>query len=373
VEKVLMNSKKLFFSFLKESVFGKPSSDIAKGEEAKALFLLAKSHDLAHLIPSSKIEGDVGEKFKKEEILAIVRRDKSDFALSEITEVLREENIEYLLLKGAVIADLYPERYMRTSCDIDILVRENDLERAVEALCKRLGYESDRERQYHDVSLYSKSGVHLELHFNILENTENLDRLLSRVWEHTADGKMENEFLIFHTVAHTSYHFMFGGCGVKPFIDLKLLLDKLDYSEEKLRGYLRETELEKFYETLLSVIGVWFEEKEGNAVTEAVEEYILGGGVYGNKENMIALQKEKHGGRAGFLFSRVFFSYDAMANYYPILKKHKFLLPFMYVVRITRVFRPKVFRRSVKAFKKSGEIGDEKVNEIKNLLKEIGL
>ncbi|MBQ5746583.1 MAG: nucleotidyltransferase family protein [Clostridia bacterium] len=368
-----MDSQKLLFSFLKESVFGVISSEIAKEEEGKALFLLSKKHDLAHLVPYSKILGPARESFQREEILAMVRRDKSDFALSEITRVLKEENIEYLPLKGAVIADLYPKRYMRTSGDIDVLVREEDLERAVKALCEKLGYESDGKRQYHDVSLFSKSKVNLELHFNILENSENIDRLLSRVWEHVENGRMENEFLIFHIVAHASYHFLHGGCGIKPLLDLKLLLEKLDFDEEKLKEYLRETELEKFYETLLSLIAVWFEDGERTPLTDAVEAFILEGGVGGNKENSIAVQKEKNGGRFGFLFARVFLPYDSMTRYYPILKKYKIFLPFMYIVRMTRLFSPKVFRRSFSTLKKSGEIGEEKANEVKNLLKEIGL
>lgn len=368
-----MNTQELLFSIIRHRVFGDTFDGEIPENSAKELFLLAKKHDLAHIIPSSIVGGAAKEKFQKEEILAMVRRDKGDFALCEITKALREENIEYIPLKGAVIADLYPERYMRTSCDIDILVREEDLGKAVKTLCDRLGYESDGERQYHDVSLYSKSGVHLELHFTILENTENIDRLLARVWEHTKEGKLENEFLIFHTVAHASYHFLHGGCGIKPFIDLKLLLDKLEYSKEKLYEYLRKAELERFFETLLAVTSVWFEGGRRTALTDSVEDYVLGGGVYGNKENSIAVQKEKNGGRLGFLLARIFLPYDSMARYYPILKKNKLLLPFAYIVRIAKLFRPKIFRRSYKDLKKSGEISSEKTDSVKKLLSEVGL
>ncbi len=368
-----MNAEQLFFSLIRHRVFGEAFEGNVPESLAKELFLLAKKHDLAHIIKPSTVEGEGREKFRKEEILALVRRDKSDYEMGEITRIFKEEKIEFLPLKGAVISAFYPERYMRTSCDIDVLVKENDLPRAISALTEKLGYSGGDRREYHDVSLYSKSGVHLELHFNILENTENIDRLLSKVWEHTKDGRMENEFLIFHTLAHMSYHFLHGGCGVKPFIDLKLLLDKTDYDKEKLDCFLQETDLAHFFEAVVRLIGVWFEGKVHDDVTLEVEKYILEGGVYGNKLNQIAVAKEKKGGRLGFILSRLFLPYDAMARYYPILKKHKWLLPFYYIVRFARLLSPKVLRRSAGDLKVSGEISDEKADRVKRLLSEIGL
>ena len=63
-----------------------------------------------------------------------------------------------------------------------------------------------------------------------MENIEKLDRALERVWDYAspiADGRMEhrltNEYLVFHVLAHMAAHFINGGCGVKPFVDLYLL------------------------------------------------------------------------------------------------------------------------------------------------------
>ena len=53
---------------------------------------------------------------------------------------------------------------MRISCDIDILVHENDLERATNHLINNLGYSYDG-KGAHDVSLFLDKRVHLELHY----------------------------------------------------------------------------------------------------------------------------------------------------------------------------------------------------------------
>ena len=65
---------------------------------------------------------------------------------------------------------------MRTSSDIDILVKMEDLERAVALVKEKLSYEEKGPRLRHDASLISPSGVHFELHFSILEGIAALDR-----------------------------------------------------------------------------------------------------------------------------------------------------------------------------------------------------
>ena len=68
----------------------------------------------------------------------------------------------FLPWKGAVFCKYYPEEWMRTSCDIDVLVRRDGLDGAVAWLTKRYGY-VEKERATHDVSLYSMTGIHVEL------------------------------------------------------------------------------------------------------------------------------------------------------------------------------------------------------------------
>ena len=95
------------------------------------------------------------------------------------------------------------------------------------------GFSVDSEKNYHDISLFSPDNVHLELHFSIKEAQDNIDGLLSKVWDYCVPTenssyryKFTSEYFIFHQTAHMSYHFLNGGCGIKPFIDLFLLNKK---------------------------------------------------------------------------------------------------------------------------------------------------
>jgi hypothetical protein len=92
---------------------------------------------MAHFIAekvSKFSSGELADKFKKKQILAMYRHEKSVYALGRITQALSDAEICFIPLKGAVISALYPKSYQRTSCDIDILVHENDLEKAQEAM-----------------------------------------------------------------------------------------------------------------------------------------------------------------------------------------------------------------------------------------------
>lgn len=373
------NVTKILFSLIKSELSGESSENITKGlsdETVKELYRISDKYDMAQFITVS--DSEYSERFKSKRILALYRHQKSVYALDKISKALSEAKIDFIPLKGAVISKLYPESYLRTSCDIDVLVHEDDLDTALSVLSEKLQYKVKGERDYHDISLYSPEEVHLELHFNIRENMENLDKVLDKVWEHSrlADGnlwQMENEFLIFHTLAHMCYHFTWGGCGIRSFVDLYLMREKLDYDEGVLRGYLRDAEIEKFYDGVISLLNVWLGEKEHNEFTEKIEKYIFSGGIYGNSETRIAMQQGKNGGKVGFILSRIFLPLDTLKCYYPILNKHPWLYPFMIVRRLMRLITKKAYKNAKNELKINSSISKEKVKETKSFLKELGL
>lgn len=58
---------------------------------------------------------------------------------------------------------------MRTSCDIDVLVREIDSEKAKSVLVDEYGYVY-RGKGSHDISLFSPTNTHIELHYDFIED-----------------------------------------------------------------------------------------------------------------------------------------------------------------------------------------------------------
>lgn len=376
-------NESLLFEAIAAAVADTPISEKSiSAEELEALYKIAKKHDLAHIVgyildKNGLLDASpVSDKFKKQVYLALYRYQQLNHEFGAICSVLENEKIDYIPLKGSVIRDLYPEPWMRTSCDIDILIKREELERAVDSLVKTLNYSSN-EITYHDISLFSESGVHLELHFNINENMKNIDPLLDKVWENSCltEGTnhrydMTPEFFVFHHIAHMSYHFVYGGCGIRPFIDLYLLRKKLKFNAEVLDGFLDECGLKKFYESVLDLSEVWIGEQVHNETTEQIEDYILRGGVYGSFENKVPTLQQLKGGKFKYILYKTFIPYEVLKYQYPVIQKHKWLTPIMHVRRWIRV----LFKRTTaKDLKYNNNIDQEQAQKTKNMLVNIGL
>ncbi len=359
-----------------------PSLGELSEEELSVLYSLSKKHDVAHLVGTAldkqgllPKESEISKKFKKQQMIAVLRRERLDFELSQIRGVLEEAGIRFLPLKGAVLRSLYPSPWLRTSCDVDVLVDESNLDACVALLCEKLGYTADAKRDYHDISLHAPSGVHLELHFSILEKMEQIDGELSRVWEFASpigegafEHRLTNEYLVFHTVAHTAYHFVHGGCGIRPLLDLFLLREKLSLDETALGAHLSRCSLEAFYESAVALSQVWFGDGETTELTAAMQEYLLSGGVYGSLENRVSVAQSALGGKTKYLLRRIFLPYSDLCLQYPVLKQHKLLTPFCEVGRWFRILFGGRARRSARELRVSASLSEEKIDRASELM-----
>ena len=377
------------FALFRSAVLGEKVSDYDKNEAAEKselLYKMAKHHDMAHLLDYayktneiSVQDESVSYKLIKQQAMAVMRCENLCFVLEKVSELFEKERLSFIPLKGAVIRKLYPENWMRTSCDIDVLVHEEDLDRAEKLLCEKLGYTSNGERNYHDISLFSETGVHIELHFNIKENMENVDSLLERVWDYAqpvADGSFEyklmDEFLLFQHIAHMSYHVADGGCSVRYFLDLFLLKKKLEVDKKALSDMLCECGLEKFYEMSLKLANIWFSNAEHDEVTLSYQRYILNGGIYGTVMNKVAANNDKKK-TSSYIAGRIFMPYEQLCITYPKLKKNKLLLPFYQVKRWCRILKNKGYAKASDEIKANNSVSEKNLNEYSKLFDELQL
>lgn len=350
----------------------------------KKIYALSKKHDLAHIVfyavlKEGLINADNEDYSKLNKIIlaAISRYKQQDHELNRIRNCFQKESINFVPLKGSIIRDYYPEPWMRSSCDLDILVHEEDLNKASNSLLS-LGYTTNGVRNYHDISFFLNN-VHVELHFNICENNKQFDSVLRDVWDNVEkfvgyELRESSAYFMFHHVAHMAYHFLSGGCGVRPVLDLWILRKKYQYDEKLLFVFLDRCHLVPFYNNMCLLSEIWFGKEKHNETTLKIEQYIMDGGLYGTSEKAatsgIALHK---GNRLNYKLSIVFPSYESMCNMYPSLKKHKILLPFCY---INRVFAKAFGKKGKQARKRANAIDNASKKEIKEfalLIDELGL
>lgn len=358
----------------------------------------SKAHDVAHLVgnalskcgvfanlPDTLEENEratiakIKAKFDEQVFTAVYRYENINYELEQIKQTFNEAQISFIPLKGSVIRKFYPEPWMRTSCDIDILVKEADADKASKILAERLQYKINEKGQ-HDISLFSPSNIHVELHFKLMDIEFKQVSALSDIWSGGQitpvsgyEYRMSNELFLLYHIYHMAKHFVHGGCGIKPFIDLWVIQNKIGYDEEKAEELLKASDLLLFYNHAMELTNVCFEGKPHNSVTQEMENFILQGGVYGTLEQHLAMSQNKKGGKFRHLLSRTFLSYEQMKVYYPSVKKCPILFPFYQVRRWFRVLFCGGRKTAMNEIKINQNLSEEKKQAAKNLINELGL
>lgn len=379
---------KLLFAPLRYALTDEPIADDLRAEmtpeRAAALFELAATHDLAHLFAyglqeNGLLEGPLAERAEREILKAGYRYERLAYEYARITDALERARVPFLPLKGSVIRDRYPRPWMRTSCDIDLLVHEEDLVRATDVLIRECGC-AYHEKGSHDVSLFTPARVHVELHYTLVEEgrVNSSSDVLRDVWQSATlrEGKgyfyeMPDELFYFYHIAHMAKHFEDGGCGVRPFLDLYLM--EGEEGEEKRDALLSRGGLLLFARVARALCRIWFGEGVHDSVTEKMQAFVLRGGVYGNTENRVAVHREKKGGRVKYLLSKIFLSYDILKFQYPILQKHKVLTPVMEVRRWGKLLFCGHLKRTVSEMRLNASITESEADGTRRFLEEIGL
>ena len=346
------------------------------------LYALADQHDLAHWVGDALYQHGclpkelaITKKYQQAQIVSLYRCANLSLERKKITAVLEDAQIPYVPLKGMLIVDYYPKSNLRTSSDTDILIHEEDLPRALQCLSDKLKYtQHEAYPHFHDISLFSPGGFHLELHFTLACGHDFLDTTLRKVWDHCTpvkDGSFEYrqspEYFMFHQIAHMASHFLKGGCGIRPLADLQLLMKKMTYDEAILEALCREARLLPFYTHIKALSEVWFCGRAHDDVTRQMQSYIIWGGVYGTMDNNLAVQTQKKN-KIGYIISRIFMPYQLLKTRYPVLKKHKWLYPIMTVRRWFGLLSPTTRHRATTELKKTSSLSDEKISKVAELL-----
>lgn len=380
--------KKLFL-FLRAAFWEERSSEeeriACNSYELSELMVIAKQQDVLHLLAMGmKKSGRLEENNPQLEngiFRAVSRYKKLHGALEQICPVLEDAKIPFIPLKGSVIRRYYPLPWMRTSCDIDILVCADDVEKASSVLVEkcRCQYQG---KGSHNASLFTPDGVHVEIHFELIEKQISNEEagVLRKAWDSAILCKgfsyryeMSDAMFYFYHIAHMAKHFENGGCGIRPFMDL-WILDRIPDVDTKERDQLLEQGgLLKFATAARKLSRVWFAGEEYDSVSRQLETYVLQGGIYGKMENMVTVQQQKHGGRWKYAASKIFISYDVIKFQYPVLQKCPWLLPVMEIRRWGRLLFCGHAKRVLRELEYNKNIPQSTAEDMQNLLKEIGL
>ncbi len=379
----------ILFALLRSAICGTKLTDEERSnyspEQLPALMNISSKHDVDHLLvlqlKQNKLIAKERTDIEKHIFTAVYRYERLRSEYEKLCHTFEKAEIPFLPLKGSVLCGYYPEAWMRTSCDIDILVHEEDAEKAREILVNACGYTYNG-RGSHDLSLFSPANIHIELHYNLVEDgtANEAAEVLKNIWNTATVRKgtafwyeMPDEMFYFYHIAHMAKHFENGGCGIRPLIDLWILDHIREASKDKRDQLLCEGNLLKFADAVRKLSRIWFENEEYDSVCKQMENYILTGGVYGNNKNRIVIQQQKKGGKIRYALSKIFIPYDVIKFHYPILQRHKWLTPIMEIRRWCKLVFCGHLKRTTRELKYNNSISTEKAEETQALLRGIGL
>lgn len=384
------NSIQLMFSLLRIALFqSKPEfeKEQLSTQALEEIYKLSKAHDIAHLVALGISKAGLLDnsnewhvRFQREQIMAVYRYEQLNYDFENLCNALEKAQVPFVPLKGSVIRKFYPEPWMRTSGDVDILVHEQDLERASQFLVENLNYKSEKKTS-HDILMFTPAGKEIELHYGLVEEgrAKSASDILKKVWKDVKlkQGykywyEMSDEMFYFYHVAHMAKHFEVGGCGIRSLIDL-YILDNIEYNPESRDTLLDKGEMLTFANAARTLSSIWFDCKPMDEISSQMQNFIVRGGVYGGLENFVAVEQSKKGSKAKYVLSRIFVPYDTIKNQYLILQKYPWLTPFYQVKRWCRILFCGGTKRSANEIKANENVSVERTNKVKQLLDNIGL
>lgn len=324
--------------------------------------------------------------FQKDYAFQLYRYANFKQAMKDFKEALKP--YDFVMVKGTVVAELYPVPELRSMGDADVLIHTKDLENVHQSL-------SDANFTLQKGSplgewLYSKNGYLFEIHDTLVhryEGKENLVEYFSHVWDYVEDGRLSWSFHLIYLLEHLRQHFVGHGVGFRQFMDVALVCKKCDIDWKFVAEELKKIELYDFAATVFVFIERWFGIGVPFETAEISEEFyvratckIFEDGIFGfdneeNRETEVSFRMHYKGldyktAKKQYLIRKFFPKYEAMCKlpYCSYIKKNVLLLPVAWIHRI--VYR--AFNRQSRKHMKA-QLSQEKIEARMNMLKEWGL
>ncbi len=163
----------------------------------------------------------------------------------EVVAELQKHNIEIIVLKGAYLSEcVYGDIALRQFSDIDILVREADGPRSIEALrgigfvpwaSKGLSEFIDAHSDFVHYSPMQKGDVSVEIHIKLHSRSKKYNLSIPHVWERSVPCVIQGmevralctEDLLMHLCVHADKHFEKNELSLKSINDFVAIIGHL--------------------------------------------------------------------------------------------------------------------------------------------------
>lgn len=368
------NESKVLLNLLRDYIKQAPSDETAtEGIDWQLLIKTANFNNVLPFVYNQVKKFNIDPKYiiymKNIIIHNSCKQINMNIRLHEIINVFESENIDYYVLKGIILADLYPHPEYRHSCDIDIHIDESQLEKSMTAFKNigytyKLGHNSESDHKFYTPENYMIE-LHIQLFSEFYEKHKNIfDKINLRSQKYAVYHNISgiqirtiacNEFFIY-LICHIVKHFIGSGLDIRQLMDLSIYLNKygdtlnfdyifdimqqIDIKECMLsfmyicRNFLGMKELPldipEFDEPVIDVLLYDIIEKKLNYdPTKSFSE---------NNYDKMYGRVLYYGDQKNILLNMIFPNIKLLNSQYKYTKKYKFLLPVAWIHRLLKHF-----------------------------------
>lgn len=275
--------------------------------------------------------------------------------LTEIDDAFAKNDISYMVLKGMEVATIYPCTSLRTMGDIDILIHQEDRDRA-HCVLTEMKYVA--QNNFENEWSYAKNNHAVELHYNLLTelasagHTPGIQNFLSDLWDHcdsydsSARSHLKWEYHLVYLLIHMRQHLMGGGIGIRQFMDVAVVINQKQLDWQLIEKLLSNVDLFRFAQVVFSLCNHWFKVDTpikgsiDGAFYDEVFEKVTEGGVFGhfdesNSINMVTNHTNRRGKIGATLFNLFpSYAYCRTQKQYAFVAGKPYLTPIAWVLRI---------------------------------------
>ncbi len=377
-----------------------------KGEKANIDFIsdsnfynIAQENGISGLIfpalDPNQVPESIFQDFQKDFYEYLAKDSKQMSVVKRIKNLLNENQITHIFLKGTYLKSLYPDSYMRSMGDIDVLVKAEDLTKVHQI------FESDKIKLVstspnHDI-FNAGRGVCIEVHPKLdSEFNGKYKGLFADVWKWakpltTYQYQFQPEYHLVYLFYHSAKHISGSGIGFRSILDLGLLVEKEELNLHIVNELLKESNLENFSKVMLWFSQYYFGFKKTKDLVGdyqpdedfilAFTKYLCKSGIHGTGKNfntnvsIFGVKANQHksirAGRRRTILRIIFPKFQSMKAQYSYLNRHPYLLFWAYISRFFRLAFKKR-KRSIKLLKKL-KVNNQDIAEFQELYKNLGL
>ena len=290
------------------------------------------------------------DELKKSVMLVVNHNYKNLSVQSILLDKLKENGIKCVVLKGSSVSCNSPDATLRTHGDIDILVSDADYEKSIDVLTGST--ERDKSALLHGFHYeFRYEGILVEIHKAVsdFDSDEDdikeylkgaLDNIKEKTIEYFSFPVLCEDYQAVTLLQHTKRHYFESELALKLLLDWAMYIDKIDKNEwnEKIYPLLKELDLSVWADSFNCVCEKYLNincsdkihQRFDDSVIDELAEQFISDRLQKDEDEVLS-KKEKIKSAIGKVTS-------VTEKKFEIVKKHKILLPPLWVYVVLRYF-----------------------------------